>query len=99
MSEGLLDLNIAGAAGDVAAINTQHNILESAAHDLLNESNRLFNGGLQGAGADAGTDFAHRLNSALQGSRDVIHAVNSHVGNASEETIGFDQGGFAGNYH
>jgi hypothetical protein len=98
MSGDGLSLNIPGAAADVASVNTQHGILKQAAGSLLGESNKLFNGALLGSGADAGTEFSQKLNSALAGSREVIQAVNGHVGNTSEETIGFDRGGFASNY-
>lgn len=98
MSGDGLDLNIGAAQADLGGINTQHGILETAAGDLHSESTNLFNGALLGSGADAGSDFSHRLNSALQGARDVVHAMNGSVGKAQEETVGFDRGGFAGNY-
>lgn len=98
MSGDGLDLNIGGAQADLAAINTQLAIMDSAANDLKTSSMHLFNGALLGRGADAGSDFSHRLDSALGSAHEVVNQINAAVGHASEETIGFDQGGFAGNY-
>jgi hypothetical protein len=93
-----LDLNVGGAEGDLAAINTQLGIMDTAANDLKTASTHLFNGALLGNGADAGTDFTNRLDSALGAAHAVVQQVNNAVGHTSAETVAFDKGGFAGNY-
>lgn len=93
-----LDLNIGGAEADLAAINTQLGILDTATQDLKHASTALFSGALLGKGADAGTDFTHRLDSAMVAAHEVVQQINAAVGHASSETVGFDAGGFSGNY-
>lgn len=98
MSGDGLDLNIGAAEADVAAINTQLAIVDTAAQDLKHASTALFNGALLGSGADAGNDFTHRLDSALGAAHEVVQQINTAVGHTSGETVAFDQGGFANNY-
>ncbi|MFZ2241112.1 MAG: hypothetical protein WAV90_16485 [Gordonia amarae] len=98
MSGDSLSLNIGGGAEDVTGVNTQHGVLESSAGDLLTNSNQLFDGALLGSGADSGGEFSQRLDSGLQGAREVVQGVNQAVHSTQDETVAFDRGGFSSNY-
>ena len=92
-----LHLDLAGAAGDLAGINTHHLALTSAIDQGRTTANNLFSGGaLSGAGADAGGDFNVQHASAGESLNEVIMQCNNVVRQASSDTDGYDRGGFTG---
>jgi hypothetical protein len=96
MASNGLQLNIPGAQADVAAMNVARAGIEDTASQLKSTSTQLFNGTLLGVAADAGSDFSMQIDSAVNSCNDVINACSRVVNQASDDTIGFDRGGFAG---
>ena len=91
-----LDLNIAGAQGNVSGLHTVGGHIESTAGQLKATSANLFQGVLVGTGADAGSDFSAQIDSAVNSSRDVIQRLKEVVHGAVERTVGYDQTSFPG---
>ena len=98
MPDGL-HLNIPGAAADVAAMQAAQHGINAAKEQLKATAAKLFGGTLIGTGADAGTDFSVQVDAAVASSNEVVQACARTVGQASEDTIGYDRGGFAAVYH
>ncbi|MFA5709943.1 hypothetical protein [Mycolicibacterium sp.] len=97
MSEGL-QLNIAGASSDVAGMTAAQQGIEATAEMLKSNSAKLFGGTLMGTGADAGSDFSMQVDAAVRSSNEVVQGCARTVGQAQDDTIGFDRGGFASTY-
>ena len=91
-----LQLNIPGAQADVAAMQASQRAIESAADQLKTTAAQLFGGTLLGTGADAGADFPAQVDAAVRSSNEVVNACARVVGQASDDTIAYDRGGFAG---
>ncbi|BBX82249.1 hypothetical protein [Mycolicibacterium aubagnense] len=94
-----LSLNIPGAAADVAAMQRAQAGIDAVKEQLKSNSAKLFGGTLVGTGADAGTDFSAQVDAAVASSNAVVQACARTVGQASDDTIGYDRGGFAGVYN
>lgn len=97
MPDGL-QLNIPGAIADVDAMKGAQRAIEHTTDELKKTAGQLFGGTLVGTGADAGADFSAQIDSAVRSSNDVVNACASVVGQASDDTIGYDRGQFAGVY-
>lgn len=93
-----LDLDPAGAEADVAAMQAAQRHIEDLADQMKTVHAQLFGGTLVGSGADAGSDYAHRLDSAVRSSSEVVQLCAQVVGRASSDTEAFDKAEFAGNY-
>ena len=91
-----LQLNIPGAQADVASMQASQHAIEGAADQLKSTAAQLFGGTLIGTGADAGADFSAQVDSAVRSSNDVVQACARVVNQASDDTISYDRGGFAG---
>lgn len=94
-----LQLNIPGAQADVAAMQATQRAIEGTADQLKSTAAQLFGGTLIGTGADAGADFSHQVDASVRSSNDVIQACARVVNQASDDTIAYDRGGFAGVFH
>ncbi len=94
-----LDLNIPGAHADVSAMQGAQKAIEATADSLKATAAQLFGGTLLGTGADAGADFSAQVDAAVRSSNDVVNACAAAVGQASDDTISYDRGGFAGVFH
>lgn len=98
MAANGLHLDIPGAQGDVAAMQTSQKAIETVADSLKATAAQLFGGTLRGTAANAGDEFSQLVDSTVRSSNEVVQACARVVGQASDDTIGYDQGGFAGVY-
>lgn len=95
MSADGLQLNIGGAQADIAAMQAAQAAINASKEQLKSTSAQLFSGVLLGTGADAGTDFSIQVDAAVASSNEVVNACARAVNGASDDTIGYDRGGFA----
>lgn len=88
------NLNIAGAAADLAMMNTTSTGgVDESVSSLVGVSSNLYGGTMLGTGADTGTDLYHMLKSAMSSANEVVQGCNRAVGNASDNTQCYDRGG------
>lgn len=89
-----LSLNIPGAAGNVAGLNTSHGRIMENAENVKATFNKLAgpDGATSGTSANTVTDFSVQINSATNATGDTVQGATKATNGASQNTIGFDQG-------
>jgi hypothetical protein len=93
---GQLQLNIAGATGNISELRNAITQIDAETENLKKLYTELFQGAILGEGACAGTDFGVQLDQRAQASKDLILACIKATSEAVATTIGFDRGQFAG---